>query len=122
RVSREGGAATWETRASARAAGLGAGSARAGPAQWLPTTAAVRAAALVGSAPAVISELAVEDDLTTGRLIRVQTPELDLSRTLRVIWDGATSPPSGVARDLITHILTHRDQRRGGRQTRRPAQ
>ncbi|MEV4446712.1 LysR family transcriptional regulator [Streptomyces mirabilis] len=121
-VSREAGSGTWETLAAALAAALGPGSSRAGPAQWLPTTSAVRAAALVGSAPAVISELAVEDDLTTGRLVRVQTPELDLSRTLRVIWDGATSPPSGVARDLITHILTHRDQRRGSRQTRRPAQ
>ncbi|MFF2131173.1 LysR family transcriptional regulator [Streptomyces olivochromogenes] len=121
-VSREAGSGTWETLAAALAAALGPGSSRAGPAQWLPTTAAVRAAALVGSAPAVISELAVEDDLSTGRLIRIQTPELDLSRTLRVIWDGATSPPSGVARDLITHILTHRDQRRGSRQTRRSTQ
>ncbi|MFF1746438.1 LysR substrate-binding domain-containing protein, partial [Streptomyces mirabilis] len=121
-VSRGSGSGTWDTLAAALAAALGPGASQASPAQWLPTSAAVRAAALAGSAPAIISELAIEDDLTTGRLIRVQTPELDLRRTLRVIWDGATSPPSGVARDLITHILTHRDQRRGSRQTRRPAQ
>jgi molybdate transport repressor ModE-like protein len=120
-VSRGSGSGTWDTLAAALAAVLGPG-AQASPAQWLPTSAGVRAAALAGSAPAIISELAVEDDLTTGRLIRVQTPELDLRRTLRVIWDGATSPPSGVARDLIAHILTHRDQRLGSRQTRRPAQ
>ncbi|MEV6056962.1 LysR family transcriptional regulator [Streptomyces sp. NPDC052107] len=116
-VSREGGSGTLDTLTAALAAVLGPGVPQVVPALSLPTTAAVRAAALAGTAPAVISELAVEDDLATGRLVTVRTPELDLRRTLRVIWDGASTPPSGVARDLIAHI-TRRDQR--GR-PRRPA-
>ncbi|MEW2155980.1 LysR family transcriptional regulator [Streptomyces sp. NPDC007189] len=116
-VSREGGSGTLDTLTAALAAVLGRGAPQVVPALSLPTTAAVRSAALAGTAPAVISELAVEDDLATGRLVTVRTPELDLRRTLRVIWDGAATPPSGVARDLIAHI-TRRDQ--PGR-TRRPA-
>ncbi|WP_078963279.1 LysR family transcriptional regulator [Streptomyces durhamensis] len=115
-VSREHGSGTLDTLTAALAAVLGPGTPQAIPALSLPTTAAVRAAALAGTAPAVISELAVKDDLVTGRLVMVQTPELDLRRTLRVIWDGASTPPSGAARDLIAHI-TRRDQ--PGR-TRRP--
>jgi hypothetical protein len=41
---------------------------------------------------AVISELAVADDLAAGRLTEVRAPELDLRRTLRVIWAGAANP------------------------------
>ncbi len=69
------------------------------------TAAAVRAAVLAGAAPAVISELAVTDDLAAGRLIAIQIPELDLRRTLYAIWTGSRSPPAGAARDLIAHIL-----------------
>ncbi|MFF4211479.1 LysR substrate-binding domain-containing protein [Streptomyces sp. NPDC001796] len=64
---------------------LGPGTPQVVPALALPTTTAVRAAALAGTAPAVLSEPAVEDDLATGRLVTVQSPELDLRRTLRVI-------------------------------------
>jgi hypothetical protein len=54
----------------------------------------------------VISELAVADDLAAGRLAEIRTPELDLRRTLRVIWDGAANPPAGPARDLVAHIAS----------------
>jgi len=70
------------------------------------TTAAVRAAVLAGAAPAVITELAVADDLAAGRLTRVEIPELDLNRPLRAIWNGSANPPAGPARDLVTHILS----------------
>ena len=63
---------------------------------------------LAGAAPAVISEMAVGDDLAAGRLVEVQAPELDLRRTLRVIWAGAANPPAGAARDLIAHIAGRR--------------
>ncbi|MGY5014860.1 LysR family transcriptional regulator [Streptomyces sp. 900105755] len=116
-VSREVGSGTLDTLTAALAAVLGPGAPQVVPALALPTTAAVRATALAGTAPAVISELAVKDDLATGRLVPVRTPELDLRRTLHVIWDGASTPPSGVARDLIAHI-TRRDQ---PWRTRRPA-
>ena len=105
-VSREGGSGTRDTLAAALTAALGAGYAQAPAALSVSTTAAVRAAVLAGLAPAVISDLAVADDLAAGRLAEVRTPELDLRRTLRVIWAGAASPPAGAARDLVAHIAS----------------
>ena len=66
------------------------------------------------AAPAVISELAVAEDLAAGRLIEIAVPELDLRRVLRAIWDATPQPPAGAARDLISHILS-RQKRRGTR-------
>ncbi|MFE5037821.1 LysR family transcriptional regulator [Streptomyces sp. NPDC056683] len=117
-VSREAGSGTRDTFAAALAAVLGPGAEQAPAALSLSTTAAIRAAALAGAAPAVISELAVADDLAEGRLVAVRTPELDLRRTLRAVWDGATSPPSGAARDLIAHILSRRNRQRDVARTR----
>lgn len=54
----------------------------------------------------MISELAVADDLAAGRLAEVRAPELDLRRTLRVIWVGAANPAAGPARDLVAHIAS----------------
>jgi DNA-binding transcriptional LysR family regulator len=105
-VSREGGSGTRDTLAAALAAALGPGYTQAPAALSLSTTAALRAAVLAGAAPAVISELAIADDVTAGRLIEVPTPELDLRRSLRAVWTGAANPPAGAARDLIAHILS----------------
>ena len=95
------GLETRDTLAAALAAALGTGYAQAPAALSVSTTAAVRAAVLAGAAPAVISELAVADDLAAGQLAEVRTPELDLRRTLRVIWAGAANPPACPARDLV---------------------
>jgi molybdate transport repressor ModE-like protein len=105
-VGREGGSGTRETLSAALAARLGPGTPQAPAALSVSSTAAVRAAVLAGAAPAVISQLAVADDLAAGRLVAIQIPELDLRRTLLAIWTGAPSPPAGPARDLITHILS----------------
>jgi len=105
-VSREGGSGTRDTLAAALAAVLGAGHAQAPAALSVCTTAAVRAAVLAGAAPAVISDLAVADDLAAGRLAEVRAPELDLRRALRVIWAGPANPPAGAARDLVAHIAS----------------
>ena len=74
----------------------------------MSTTAAVRAAVLAAAAPAVISELAVAEDLAAGRLIEIAVPALDLRRALRAIWTAPAKPPAGAARDLISHILSRR--------------
>ena len=87
-VSREGGSGTRDTLAAALAAALGPGTVQAPAALSLSTTAAVRSAVLAKAAPAVISELAVADELAAGGLVEIQTPELDLRRALRVIWTG----------------------------------
>jgi molybdate transport repressor ModE-like protein len=104
-VSREGGSGTGDTLSAALAGALGAGAARVPAALSVSTTAAVRAAVLAAAAPAVISELAVADDLAAGRLIEIQVPGLNLRRALRAIWDSTPQPPAGAARDLISHIL-----------------
>jgi molybdate transport repressor ModE-like protein len=74
----------------------------------LASAAAVRAAVLAGAGPAVMSRLAVSDDLNHGRLRAVPVAELDLRRDLRAIWMGANTPPAGAARDLLNHIATSR--------------
>ena len=74
----------------------------------LASAAAVRAAVLAGAGPALMSRLAVSDDLTHGRLRVVPVTDLDLRRDLRAIWMGAQTPPAGAARDLLNHIATSR--------------
>jgi len=120
-VSREGGSGTRDTLAAALAA-FGPGYAQAPAALSVSTTAAVRAAVLARAAPAVISELAVADDLAAGRLVEIQAPELDLHRALRTIWAGTKNPPAGAARDLIAHILNRRRPGQGSGTARRLAE
>jgi molybdate transport repressor ModE-like protein len=72
------------------------------------SAAAVRAAVLAGAGPAVMSRLAVSDDLMHGRLRAIPVADLDLRRDLRAIWIGARTPPAGAARDLLNHIATGR--------------
>jgi molybdate transport repressor ModE-like protein len=121
-VSREGGSGTRDTLSAALAAALGPGATQAPAALSLSTTAAVRAAVLAAAAPAVISELAVADDVIVGRLVEIHIPELDLRRTLRAIWDGAANPPAGVARELVAHILSRHLRGQARSRTPRPAE
>lgn len=74
------------------------------PALELSTAAAVRAAVLANAGPAVLSKLAVTDDLELGRLRAVDVAGLDLRRSLRAVWIGARTPPAGAVRDLLSHI------------------
>lgn len=89
-----------DVRATLGVALAGAGVADAGPAAGLPTTAAVRAAALDAGRPAVASRLAVQEDLAAGRLVEVPVAGLDTARELRAVWPDATTP-SGPARSLL---------------------
>ena len=68
-----------------RAVGAVAPPRRARPVLELSATAAVRSAVLAGTAPGVLSDLAVRDDLMAGRLHRVPVRGLDLTRELRVL-------------------------------------
>jgi DNA-binding transcriptional LysR family regulator len=85
---------------------LGDSSRQAHPVLELSSAAAVRAAVAAGAGPAVMSRLAVADDLAIGRLRTVALPELNLRRQLRAVWVGGRTPPAGVARDLLTHITS----------------
>lgn len=66
----------------------------------LSTTSAVRGAAAAGAGPAVLSNLAVRDDVAAGRLVAVPVHGVDLTRSLRAVWPRGQRP-DGTARDLL---------------------
>lgn len=70
----------------------------------LSTTSAVRSAVAAGAGPAVLSRLAVGDDLNRGALVQVTVRGADLTRLLHAVWPTGQRP-SGPARDLL-HIAT----------------
>lgn len=117
-VSREEGSGTRDALTAALARALAA-PVTMPVALALSSTSAVRAAVIAGAGPAVLSELAVADDLAAHRLVRVPIAHVDLRRDLRAIWSGGRLPPMGAARDLLAHV-----SRRGVRKapgTPRPA-
>ncbi|GAA5055366.1 LysR family transcriptional regulator [Streptomyces similanensis] len=67
----------------------------------LSSTTAVKAAAVSGAGPAVLSELAVGDELTLRRLVTVPVEDVALRRDLRAVWP-AGHRPAGPARELLT--------------------
>ncbi len=73
---------------------------RAAPAQVLRSTAEVRDAARTLGAPTVLSSLAVEPDLATGRLVEVRVRDLAMPRRLRAVWHP-NQRPRGAAADLL---------------------
>ncbi|AZM45080.1 LysR family transcriptional regulator [Streptomyces sp. WAC 06738] len=76
----------------------------------LASTTAVKSAAVTGAGPAVLSELAVADEVATRRLVAVAVTGLPLTRALRAVWPRGQRP-TGPARDLLS--LTRRGERAG---------
>jgi DNA-binding transcriptional LysR family regulator len=105
-VTREAGSGTRDSLTEALRHTLGDSMQQAHPVLELSSSAAVRAAVLAGAGPAVMSRLAVADDVGAGRLRTVSVPELNLRRELNAIWVGGRTPPAGVIRDLLSHITT----------------
>ncbi|MCF2525970.1 LysR family transcriptional regulator [Yinghuangia soli] len=104
-VQREQGSGTREVLSAALAAHGGP----AAPLLELASTTALKAAAVSGAGPAVLSSLAVADDLASGRLVAVEVADLTLDRALRAVWPHGTQP-TGPARELLT--LTRATARR----------
>ncbi|WP_314146051.1 LysR family transcriptional regulator [uncultured Leifsonia sp.] len=77
-----------------------AGHTVAPPLLELPTTAAIRTVVASGAGPAVLSILAVRDDITAGRLVRVTVRDARLIRELRAIHAG-TTPAAPSLRALL---------------------
>jgi DNA-binding transcriptional LysR family regulator len=102
-VSREEGSGTRDVLAAALTAALNT-KVTMPVALALSSTAAVRAAVLAGAGPAVLSELAVAEDLAAHRLAAVEVSGVNLRRSLRAIWVGGSQPPMGAARDLLAHV------------------
>ncbi|MFD5783490.1 LysR family transcriptional regulator [Streptomyces sp. NPDC126933] len=81
-------------------AGLAAYGGLAEPLLELASTTALKAAAVSGAGPCVLSELAVGEELAARRLVRVPVEGVRLRRDLRAVWPAGTRP-AGPARDLL---------------------
>ncbi|QNP62429.1 LysR family transcriptional regulator [Streptomyces genisteinicus] len=95
-VLRERGSGTRQVLDSA----LSAFGGLADPLLELASTTAVKAAAVTGAGPAVLSELAVTEELASRRLARVPVDGVRLDRDLRAVWPHGQRP-TGPARDLL---------------------
>jgi len=77
----------------------------AAPLLELSTTRAVLAAVGAGAGPALVSELAVKDDVAAGRVRLVPVTGAVFDRRLRAVWPRGQRP-SGPARDLLAVART----------------
>ncbi|MFE7029551.1 LysR family transcriptional regulator [Streptomyces sp. NPDC057621] len=66
----------------------------------LSSTTAVKASAASGAGPAVLSELALGEELSARRLVEIPVDGVRLSRALRAVWPTGHRP-AGPARDLL---------------------
>jgi molybdate transport repressor ModE-like protein len=67
----------------------------------LSSTTAVKAAAVSGAGPAVLSELALGEELSTHRLVSIPLSDIQLRRALRAVWPTGHRP-TGPARELLS--------------------
>ncbi|WP_327313916.1 LysR family transcriptional regulator [Streptomyces sp. NBC_01235] len=67
----------------------------------LSSTTAVKAAAVSGAGPAVLSELAVGEELALRRLVSIPVEGVALARDLRAVWPTGHRPV-GPARELLS--------------------
>ena len=109
-VSREAGSGTRRALEVALGTALGNGYEQAEPLLELSGTAAVRGAVLAGAGPAMLSSLAVADDVASGRLRAVPVAGLTLDRRLLAVWPLG-SAPRGPASDLLTIAVRGRVKR-----------
>jgi DNA-binding transcriptional LysR family regulator len=63
----------------------------------------VRIAVVNGSAPTVISRLAVNDDLASGSLVEVTVEGFTVRRRLLAVW-AKRGDPSRLAGELLDHL------------------
>jgi molybdate transport repressor ModE-like protein len=70
------------------------------PAVELGSTTAIKAAVESGAGPAVLSRLAAEGDIQTGRLVAVPVAGLELGRSIRAVWPRERTPPESAKRLL----------------------
>lgn len=73
----------------------------------LSSTTAIKTAVAEGVAPAVLSSLAVEQEVTSGAVIAVPVEGVDLSRTLRAVYPRGQGS-TGAARHLLEIARTPR--------------
>lgn len=98
-ISREPGSGTRQTWERAVSEQLG--TALPLPVVVVSSTTAIKAAAVGGIGPAVVSARAVEAELAAGTLVAVTVPGLELTRRLHAIWPE-DDRLRGPAADLLT--------------------
>ena len=94
-ASREDGSGTRDTLR------LAVGAAMTDPVVELDSNAAVKVLVSSGSYPAVLSELAVANELRDGRLVEVPLSDVDLRRSLNAVWRRGTRLRAGAGRFLL---------------------
>jgi molybdate transport repressor ModE-like protein len=67
----------------------------------LSSTTAVKASAVSGAGPSVLSELAVGEELSMRRLVSIPVEDVTLRRELRAVWPTGHRP-TGPARELLS--------------------
>ena len=100
-VAREPGSGTRGFLEAALRAELGPETEIAAPAMEFATATSVKEAVRADLGPAVLSSLAVEDDIRERRLAAVPVADLPLVRRLHAVWAGGSRLPPGPARDLL---------------------
>lgn len=98
-VAREQGSGTRQTWEDAVRERLGRDAAE--PAVVLPTSAAVRLAVAEGLAPALLSRLAVADDIRLGRLAEVPLAGPPVARPITALWRGGARDLTSTSRELV---------------------
>lgn len=99
-VVREAGSGTRQVLHRCLSQVLGPDAEITAPAMELSSNAAVRVATLAGTAPAVLSWLAVQDAVALGTLRQVQVTGVDLARSIRAVWSGPRAL-TGARADLM---------------------
>lgn len=74
----------------------------------LGSTTAIKAAAMSGEGPAVVSTLAVLAELKSGQLVAVGCEGLQMARTIRAIW-APSRAPSFIAARLLAIAVRRED-------------
>lgn len=74
----------------------------------LGSLSAVRIAVINGSAPTVISRLAVRDDLAAGSLVEIDVDGFEIERRLLAVWAKRHDPPR-LAVELLGHLAATAD-------------
>jgi DNA-binding transcriptional LysR family regulator len=79
----------------------------AAPMLELSTASGVRSAVAAGAGPAVLSTLAVREDVEAHRIVEVPVTGARLDRSLRAVWPSGRRP-AGPARDLLAIAFRQR--------------
>ncbi|MDQ2706637.1 MAG: LysR family transcriptional regulator [Actinomycetota bacterium] len=101
-VQRERGSGTRETIEAV----LGQQPAATEPAVELSSTTAIKAAVEAGVGPAVLSDLAVADELRRDLLVSIEVTGADLTRRLRAVW-ATGRRLSSESRDVLAVAVRH---------------